>query len=241
MLNGPQMMWMFEELGYDVSIDQNGRTGTKPIPEAHNYYRDPERMNEYQKIGQINQLRTRILPEVFEGNPTAKDLAHKKPIRSITWGEGINRVFIISNVSVNNQEITLPEGTANWYDYLTNSSNAIKEGTKVTLKAGEVKVYTAQYFELPEVPTEYIFIEGSAIENIESKSNCVLYPTISEDIIFIETQDEIKSIEIINVQGQKVMSEGNVKSINVSALPQGLYMVIVSLDNTQESYKIYRK
>ena len=37
------------------------------------------------------------------------------------------------------------------------------------------------------------------------------------------------------------MSEGNVKSINVSALPQGLYMVIVSLDNTQESYKIYRK
>ena len=241
MLNGPQMMWMFEELGYDVSIDQNGRTGSKPIPELYNYYRDPERMNEYQKIGQINQLRTRLLPEVFEGNPTAKNLSHKQPVRSITWGEGINRVFIVSNVSVSNQEITLPEGTANWYDYLTNSSNAIEEGSKVTLKAGEVKVYTAQYFELPEVPTEYIFIEGSSIEETKMQSNCVVYPTISEDIVFIETSKEIESIDVINVQGQKVISEGNIKSINVSTLPQGLYMIIINFDNQQEAYKIYRK
>jgi 1,4-alpha-glucan branching enzyme len=28
---GPKLMWQFGELGYDVSIDENGRTGAKPI------------------------------------------------------------------------------------------------------------------------------------------------------------------------------------------------------------------
>lgn len=28
---GPKMIWQFGELGYDISIDQNGRTGEKPI------------------------------------------------------------------------------------------------------------------------------------------------------------------------------------------------------------------
>ncbi len=241
MLNGPQMMWMFEELGYDISIEENGRTGTKPVPETKKFYVDTDRMNQYQIIGQINQLRTRILPQVFEGNPTSQDLAHKHPVRSVIWGEGVNRVFVVSNVSTTPQEISLPEGTANWYDYLTNNNNAIAEGTKITLPAGTVKVYTAQYFQLPEVPTEYAFDDYVNIDDVDFKSNCVIYPTISEDIVFIETTEEIKSVDVINIQGQKVISEGNVNSINVSSLPSGLYMVIVNFNETQEAYKIYRK
>ena len=250
MLNGPQMRGMWEELGYDVSItykhttDQYSsdyRTEPKPIPEGKGFYTDPMRMSQYQIIGQINQLRTRIIPQVFEGNPTAQDIAHGRPIRSITWGEGVNRVFIVSNISVEPQEITLPAGTTNWYDYLTNNSTSIAEGSKITLKAGEVKVFTAQYFQLPEVPTEYIFGEWTDVENIEFKTNCTIYPTIAEDVVFIEVSEDIKSVEVINIQGQKVISENNVKSINISALPQGLYMVIINLENTQEAYKIYRK
>ena len=250
MLNGPQMMWMWEELGYDISItykhttDQYSsdyRTEPKPIPEGKGFYTDPMRMSQYQIIGQINQLRTRILPKVFEGNPTAQDIAHGRPIRSITWGKGVNRVFIVSNISVEPQEITLPAGTTNWYDYLANNSTSIAEGSKITLKAGEVKVFTAQYFQLPEVPAEYIFGEWTDIENIKHQTNCVIYPTISDDIVFIETAEDIKSVEVINLQGQKVMTVGNTNSINISALPQGLYLVIINLNNTQEAHKIYRK
>ncbi len=28
---GPKMIWQFGELGYDISIDFNGRTGRKPV------------------------------------------------------------------------------------------------------------------------------------------------------------------------------------------------------------------
>jgi hypothetical protein len=114
-------------------------------------------------------------------------------------------------------------------------------GTKVTMKAGEVKVYTAQYIPLPTVPNKYTPEDFTAIDNIEFKTNCIIYPTISEDIIFIETTEDVKSVEIINIKGQKMMSENNVNSINISSLPQGLYMLIVNLDKTQEAYKIYRK
>ena len=123
------------------------------------------------------------------------------------------------------------------------SSLSIAEGTKITLKAGEVKVYTAQYFQLPEVPTKYDFGTKTEtnIENVDSRSICNIYPTIAKNIVFIETTETIKSVEVINVQGQKVISEGNVKSINISSLPQGLYMIIITLNETQEAYKIYRK
>jgi hypothetical protein len=250
MLNGPQMLWMFEEIGYDFSINSNekgegnsedNRTSPKPVPEALGYYRDPVRMEQYKILGQINQLRTRILPNVFEGNPTSQDLSHGKPLRSVIWGEGVNRVFVISNVSTTSQEFTLPTGTTNWYDYLANNSNAMKSETKVTIKPGEIKVYTAQYFQLPEVPTKYIFDDYVGFENIESENNCVVYPTISDNIIHIETSDEIQTIEVVNIQGQKVISEGNVNTINVSSLSQGLYMVIINFENRQEAHKFYRK
>ena len=37
---GPKMMWQFGELGYDIDINQNGRTGAKPI--LWNYLQDAQ-------------------------------------------------------------------------------------------------------------------------------------------------------------------------------------------------------
>ena len=31
LLPGPKMIWQFSEIGYDISIDYNGRLGRKPI------------------------------------------------------------------------------------------------------------------------------------------------------------------------------------------------------------------
>ena len=38
---GPKMIWQFGELGYDISINENGRTGEKPI--KWDYYSDDDR------------------------------------------------------------------------------------------------------------------------------------------------------------------------------------------------------
>ena len=58
------------------------------------------------------------------------------------------------------------------------------------------------------------------------------------DILNIETTLELKSIEIFNIQGQKVL-ESNQKQINVSNLSNGMYMVkIQDLENNLITKKV---
>jgi hypothetical protein len=53
-----------------------------------------------------------------------------------------------------------------------------------------------------------------------------LYPNPAKDVLNIEMTNEVKSVEIYNFQGQKVL-ESNQKQINVSNLSSGMYMIKV--------------
>ena len=52
----PKMMWQFGELGYDVSIEENGRTGKKPV--RWNYYNDANRKALYDAMSKVISWRT---------------------------------------------------------------------------------------------------------------------------------------------------------------------------------------
>ena len=52
----PKMMWQFGELGYDVSIEENGRTGRKPV--RWNYYNDANRKALYDAMSKVISWRT---------------------------------------------------------------------------------------------------------------------------------------------------------------------------------------
>ena len=52
----PKMMWQFGELGYDVSIEENGRTGRKPV--RWNYYDDANRKALYDAMSKVISWRT---------------------------------------------------------------------------------------------------------------------------------------------------------------------------------------
>ena len=65
-----------------------------------------------------------------------------------------------------------------------------------------------------------------------------LYPNPANDILNIETALDIKSVEVYNIQGQKVMSS-NQKQINVADLAAGMYMVrIEDAENNVATKKI---
>ncbi len=73
--------------------------------------------------------------------------------------------------------------------------------------------------------------------NLEVK----LYPNPVRDILNIEIENDIQSIEIYNIQGQKVLSS-NQKQINVSDLATGMYMVrIQDIDDNIATKKIVIK
>ena len=124
LLNGSHMLWQFEEIGYDFSIncdlqspnayDSGKRCNTKPRPESRGYFSSTNRVNAFKKCAQVIALRTQLLPAVFAGNPTQVHIGSGYVTRTVQWG---NNVFAVANFSpTDNMTINLPSGT--WYDYL---------------------------------------------------------------------------------------------------------------------------
>ena len=135
LLNGAHMLWQFEELGYDISIDQNGRTGSKPNPSTKGYFVQPARVDAFTKCAQVITLRTQLMPNAFTGTPNVS-IGSGKALRTIQWG---NNVFVAANFGVEgNQAVSLPSGT--WYDYLGGAVKAT--ATTCVLAPGELKVFT---------------------------------------------------------------------------------------------------
>lgn len=76
---------------------------------------------------------------------------------------------------------------------------------------------------------------------IQNNLEVSIYPNPVNDILNIETAIELQSVEIYNIQGQKVLSS-NQKEINVSDLASGMYMVrIQDTDNNIATKKIVIK
>ena len=147
LLNGSHMLWMWEEVGYDFSINsdidnpnaynEKYRCNKKPRPDAlgRDYFTNADRVAAFTKCAQVITLRTQLMPEVFEGNPTSQSINSGSKLRKVQWG---SNVFVVANFDVtSNQAVTLPSGT--WYDYLNGASTAL--GT-YTLAPGELKVFT---------------------------------------------------------------------------------------------------
>lgn len=68
--------------------------------------------------------------------------------------------------------------------------------------------------------------------------NASIYPNPTSDNFTIEMENELKSIEIYSLQGQKVMTSTN-KITNVSILSKGIYMVrIEDIDNAVHTQKL---
>lgn len=161
LLNGPKMIWQYEEIGYDFSINSSidhpggtssdDRCSKKPRPEPLGYFTDSRRMNQYALIAKACQLRTRLLPAVFEGNPTSVNVSSGVAVRSVQWG---SEVYAVANFDIAPQTATLPSGT--WYDYLVGGSKA---AATYTLQPGDVKVFTGTPVEAPAVPTNYDFTQ----------------------------------------------------------------------------------
>lgn len=246
LLNGSHMMWMFQELGYDYSIfsDAEGAKGNridpKPIPESLGWYTDADRMASYQKIGQIIQLRTRILPTVFEGDPTSTDLGSGKAARSIIWGTGGDRIFVVGNFNAPTDgmtftgpvTITLPSGN-DWYDYLANDATVLLPNTSIVLQPGELKIFTAARHILPDVPSVYQDFSLSTITYEKSKGYCYAYPTLADDHVTIETDKTIYNIQVLHMSGQNFTLPVDQNKVDVSTLKAGLYLLHISFNNGQ--------
>jgi len=166
---GPKMIWEFGELGYDYSIDYNGRLGRKPIPwdSPLNYLNNGNRKNLYKVFKALINLKENY--QAFSsGNFSINASGQLKKI-SIT--DPSMDITILGNFGVTTGNITpYFQKRGMWYEYfLGDSLNVTDTLAQISLQPGEYRIYTSVKIPpappgittevnekyIPEIPSEY--------------------------------------------------------------------------------------
>lgn len=163
MVPGPKMIWQFGELGYDISINENGRTGQKPNPwdvsENRPYYLNPDRTRLRIVMSLLNALK--IENNVFT-NGDFNFITPSESVKQLRFKNSSNienpsdndemSAVIVANFSTSPEiaNVSFPlNGT--WYRYFEDESIEIN-GNSITeeLQPAELRVYTNYRLERPE-------------------------------------------------------------------------------------------
>lgn len=157
---GPKMIWQFGELGYEVDINENGRTGEKPI--KWDYYFDSERIKLYKTYKAL--IRLRKSHPAFTSEESVLTLDLNNAVKRITIDHPDMDVSIVGNFGVTSQEVTpsfIQKGK--WYTFFSGDTLSVSNtDTTLSLEPGEFHIYTTQKFEQPE---EGILLGGTDESN----------------------------------------------------------------------------
>ncbi len=138
---GPKMVWQFGELGYDYSINFNGRVGRKPV--RWDYFNVPERRKLFDVYSTMMQLKTEH--PVFRTSNINHDLGGY--LKRIHLNENIDgsgmKVTLLGNFDVVGRYITPHfQETGTWYEFFTGTEHLVSNTTSnVWLQPGEYRLY----------------------------------------------------------------------------------------------------
>ncbi len=133
---GPKMMWQFGEMGYDVSIEEGGRTGRKPL---HWEYMDnadrKQLIDTYTRMMQIREA----APQLFGRNAR---LDWK--VSAAVWNDcrtlqlestDGKKLFIVGNFTTTEQTaaMAVPAGWTAYNDLMTGKASEWKAGQNIKL------------------------------------------------------------------------------------------------------------
>ena len=101
-------------------------------------------------------------------------------------------------------------------------------------------------FEFRSAYGNNVWIDNVNISNVtgisEIESDLTIYPNPATDNMTISTSENVQRVEIFNMQGQLVKAEsGNVTSISVKDLANGMYTLKLTTDNGTSMHKIIKK
>ncbi|MGE5681241.1 MAG: alpha-amylase family glycosyl hydrolase [Bacillota bacterium] len=143
---GPKMMWQFEELGYDYSIDYGGRLGAKPV--RWDYYKQPKRNKLFKVMQALIKLKTNY--DAFKS--TDFSLLVSGAVKTIYINHPSMNVCIIGNFGYATYSVSADfQNTGKWYDYFSGSEvNVTDPKMSIQLNAGEFRIYTTAKLPVPE-------------------------------------------------------------------------------------------
>lgn len=231
-LAGPKMIWQFGELGYDISIDQNGRLGKKPI--LWQYLDDPERKKLFDVYSAMLQLRTQF--NVFTSG--TETLSVNEAIKKIQLNLNDHNINLLGNFGLTDQTVVSGfQHTGIWYEFFTGAELSVSDvNSTILLKAGEFRLYSDQ-----KLPAFSVLTTNTSGEL--TNPGIRIFPNPASDRLYVESQDIIQQIELISVDGRilrKLQPNTSSFSFELNGLKSGLFIVRIKTHHQIFTEKIVK-
>lgn len=238
---GPKMIWQFGELGYDISIEENGRTGRKPI--HWDYYDNDNRRSLYNTWAELIKLRKDFPAFTTDNFSVSLSGAAKR----INLSHNDMDVVITGNFDVypNNVTVTFPS-TGVWYEYFTQTNITVDENTQTfSMAPSEYRMYTTSYINredyivgIPEVKPGSSKMGITLWPNpVSSKLNISFYSEIKESID-IKLYDTSGKFLFTIFKGYLPAGQQTISWSIPNGISHGIYIVDVQTSSNQTSKRI---
>jgi glycosidase len=245
---GPKMIWQFGELGYDVSIDDGGRTSNKPI--RWDYFSDTDRHSLFLFYRLLNNFRKNL--PVFSTTNYSWSLSSPAKRLQLT-GSGTS-IDILGNFGTSETTIVPAfQQTGKWYEYFTEDSISVTNvNANITLQPGEFKLYSTRKLGSPKLT---LAIEDHYLPSYEEFVTA--YPNPSSGIVSFEINNVIPvpvTLTVFDISGRMIrqIRTGNIpdgrqvitwdgKTENGSDAGSGVYLVSIKTPLRMQTIKVIRK
>ena len=218
---GPKMIWMGEELGYDVSINNPCRLCNHPF--KWNYASDARRDHLFKIWSAIIFLRNNY--PAF--HTTNFNLQVSSAGKTIHINDPSMNVTVVGNFDINVINVNpVFQSTGWWYDYLSGDSIQVSNVVAtLPLNPGEFHIYTSV-----RIPTSGFF--SGIDETITENKFAAIFPnpTVNSTTLQIILQKSTTiQVKIFSMNGNLI------KEIDLGKLPFGTHEI--SLEMTERHYQ----
>lgn len=207
-LRGPKMIWQFGELGYDYSIDFNGRVGNKPI--RWDYLTNANRKRVYDVVSNLAWLKNN-----HESYSKATYVFNTgSAVKLYKVNDSTMNTVCVANFAVRTDSIApVFQHTGWWYDFFSADSILVSDvQQKIILAPGTYKFYTDKKLNAPNV------ITGITSQRIIDEVK--VYPNPVHQEINIEWKNKSRenlSIQLFDLTGRKVFEKNIANEYNSSS------------------------
>ncbi len=243
-LPGSKMLWQFQELGYDKSINscsdgsinENCRLDNKPLvwgTGSLNYYTNAQRQTLFETYSAINSL-VKTNKAVFKnGNTSWKSSG---ATRTINIQHTSMDVTIVGNFSISTA--TVQPGfskSGTWFDYFSGEALTITDPTATfPLTPGEFHIYTTVKQPTPKAGLV------TEIKN-EPSGSFAIYPNPTSQKVYVSIGDKFygyvqlsfKDMLGREIEKKSILYQGQAVELDVTKFEKGFYLINIRKDNGQ--------
>jgi len=236
---GPKMIWQFGEFGYDVDINENGRTGIKPT--KWHYLSDEDRVKlkkvyeELIKLRELDAFKEGFFSWLPDGNMKRINITH-----------GSNDLTIIGNFGVTNATIDPAfQSAGTWYDYFTGITiEVVNPNEDFLLAPGQFHIFSRE--PLPATEPDLVPFRPDAVTALQDADYALFqyYPNPTNGRLKVQFGSgslSDRTVSLIDKLGRAVLyAEANTSEIelDVSDVSQGLYFLQVKEGQNTNHKKI---